>query len=101
MLDVAERDDRERRDRGQDRDHGRDPEQVADRGRRPERLLGRELDDLGHRLQQPERTDAVRAVASLEAAEELALVDDHDRQNREDTPKMTSDLTICTHQGSE
>ena len=51
----------------------------------PERLLDRELDDLGHRLQQPERSDAVGAVAALEAAQELALVDGQHRQDRERT----------------
>ena len=70
-------------DRGQDRDHRRDPEQVADARGRTRGLLRRELDDLGDRLDQPERADAVRAVASLEASEQLALVDGQHRQDRE------------------
>src|SRR6185312_232322 len=78
---VAERHDRERRDRGEDRDHGREREQPGDRGARAELLLGRELHDLGQRLEDPERADAVRAVAVLEAAEDLALGDDHHRED--------------------
>src|SRR5262249_47922561 len=59
-------------------------EQIANRRRRPERLLGGELDDLGQGLHEAERPDSVRAVAVLKASEELALVDDDDRQDRED-----------------
>ena len=38
-----------------------------------------ELEDVGQRLEQAERPDAVGAVAVLEAAEDLALGDEHDR----------------------
>ena len=62
---------------------GADEVERADRGDRPRVLLGRELDDLGERLQQPERADAVGPVAALEAPEQLALVDDHERQDPE------------------
>ena len=82
-CDVAERDDRERGDRGDDRDHRREREQPADRRARPELLLGQQLDDVGQRLQRAERADAVGAVAVLEAAQQLALGDQHDRDDLE------------------
>ena len=47
--------------------------------RGPELLLAQQLDDVGQRLQQPERADAVGAVAALEAAEQLALDEQHER----------------------
>jgi hypothetical protein len=65
-------------DRGHDRDQRREREEPPDRGARAELLLGDELDDVGHRLQDPERADAVGPVAVLEAPEQLALDDEHD-----------------------
>ena len=47
--------------------------------RRPELLLGEQLEDVGERLQRAEGPDAVRAVAALEAPEQLALGEQHDR----------------------
>ncbi len=68
----------------------------------PERLLHGELDDFGQGLHQAERADAVGAVAPLEPAKQLALVDDQDRaRSPKITAKIASDLMICTHQGSK
>src|SRR5581483_11903055 len=53
-------------------------------GLRAELLLAQELPDVGHRRQQPEHADAVGAVAGLEAAEDLALGEQHERHEVED-----------------
>ena len=50
----------------------------------PEVLLEEQLADVGHRLQRAVGPDAVRAVAVLEAAEHLALGQQHDRHELED-----------------
>ena len=47
--------------------------------RRAELLLGQQLDDVRQRLQRAVRPDAVGAVAALEAPEQLALGEQHDR----------------------
>ena len=78
-CDVAERDQRERRHRREDRDRRRQREQEADRGCRAELLLGQQLEDVRERLQRAVRADAVGAVAALEAPEQLALGEQHDR----------------------
>ena len=70
--------------RGQHRDRGRDREQPADRRDGPELLLEQQLPDVRHRLQDPERPDAVGAVAVLEAPEQLALDEQDDRHELED-----------------
>ncbi len=44
-----------------------------------ELLLGQQLEDVGERLQRAVGPDAVGAVAALEAPEQLALGDQHDR----------------------
>ena len=49
----------------------------------PELLLAGELEDVGDRLQQPVRADPVRAVAVLEAADQLALDDGQHRDDHE------------------
>ncbi len=77
-TDRPEGDDREGRHGGDDRDDGRGSEQQADGRGGPELLLREELEDVGEGLHQPERPDAVRAVAALEAPEQLALGDQHD-----------------------
>ena len=74
---------RERRDRGEHRDRGREREHPADRAVGAELLLEQQLPDVGHRLQRAERADAVGAVAVLEAAEDLALGEQHDRDELE------------------
>ena len=78
-LDVAERDDLEGGHRRQDRDDRREREQEADRAGRAELLLGEQLEDVGQRLQRAVGADAVRAVAGLEAPEQLALGEQHHR----------------------
>ena len=83
VLRVAERDDRERGEGRQDRDDRRRHVEEADRRRRPRLLLRRELDDLGDRREHPERADPVGPVPALEAAEQLALGDRHDRDQLE------------------
>ena len=45
----------------------------VDRARREEALLADQLDQVGDRLQEPERARAVRPVAELHPAEQLAL----------------------------
>ena len=80
---VGERHERERRARREHRDRGRQREHPADRALRAELLLEQQLPDVGHRLQRAERADAVRAVAVLEAAEDLALGEQHDRHELE------------------
>ena len=47
--------------------------------RRAELLLGQQLEDVGERLQRAVGPDAVGAVARLEAPEQLALGEQHDR----------------------
>src|SRR6185436_2475858 len=69
---------------GQHRDRGREREQPPDRRARAELLLEQQLPDVGHRLQDPERADAVGPVAVLEAAEQLALGQQRDRDQVED-----------------
>ena len=81
---FGERDDREHRHRGEHRDRGREREHPADRAAGAELLLEQQLPDVGHRLQRAEQADAVRPVAVLEAAEDLALGEQHDRHELED-----------------
>jgi hypothetical protein len=84
VLDVAERQDRERDDPGEDHDGGGDREEEGDRRLRPEHLLPGELDDVGEGLAQSDGADPVGAVAVLEAADQLALGHGQDRHDRED-----------------
>ena len=84
VVRVRERDQRHRRHGREHRDRGREREHPADRAVGPELLLEQQLPDVGHRLQRAERADAVRAVAVLEAAEDLALGEQHDRHELED-----------------
>ena len=65
-----------------------------------ELLLEQQLPDVGHRLQRAVRADAVRAVAVLEAAEHLALGEQHDRHELEDTAKMSTAFSSWIHQAS-
>src|SRR5207248_3151335 len=83
VLHVAERDQRERGDGGQDRERRSDSKQIADARSGPRGLFRRELDDLGERLHQPERPHTVRPVAILEPTEQLSLVPDQDREEQE------------------
>ena len=83
--------------RGEDR---RSPARCANSQRRP-RVAGRNcslessLHDVGQRLQQPERADPVRAVAVLEAAEQLALdAAARSARSRRRRRRSTIDLTI-------
>src|SRR5262249_17487610 len=71
--------------------------------RRLERLLADELDEVGDRLQEPERAGPVGPIAELHAAEQLALqpgrvgerdhdqVDDHERLDERDPPHLVHD----------
>ncbi len=73
LPDAAEGDDAEggeRREAGDGR--GGDVEDVDRRGGREARLA-QELDQVGDRLEEPERPGPVRPVAKLHAAEELPL----------------------------
>src|SRR5438105_10742932 len=83
MLDIAERNDRERGDRGDDHDRGRERHQEGHARARIERLLAQQLQDVGERLKQSVRTDAVGPVAVLKAAEELALEQQDHRHDAE------------------
>src|SRR5204863_8082260 len=78
--------------RGCDREDRGEPEEPADRRPRAELLLGEELPDVRQRLDQPERADAVGAVAVLVAAEDLALGQQDDRHelqaDREDHDRL-------------
>ncbi len=71
---------------------GASREQEADRGGRAELLLGQQLEDVGQRLQGPVGADPVGPVAALEATEQLALGDQHDRHelqaDREDHDRL-------------
>ncbi len=62
---------------------GASGEQEADRRARPELLLRDQLEDVRHRLQRAERADAVRAGAALEAAEQLAVHHQRERDHAE------------------
>ena len=63
---------------------GPDRVQERDRGVGAEDLLADQLEDVGERLQQPDRADAVRPVAVLEAADQLALDHGQHRDDHED-----------------
>ena len=60
--------------------------------RRAELLLGQQLEDVGERLQRAVGADAVGPVAALEAPEQLALGEQHDRHqlqaDREDHDRL-------------
>jgi hypothetical protein len=94
----AERDDAERGERREHGDDRRDDVRGVDGRRREEALLADQLDEVGDRLQQPEGTGAIRAVAVLHAPEQLAFeprrvregehdeVDDHQCLDERDPP---------------
>ena len=95
---AAERDHAERRERGERGDHRRrEVEEVDSAGRRA--LLADELDEVGDRLEEPERPGAVRPVAELHAAEELAL--EPGRVGEGDHDEVDDDEALMTsiHQG--
>src|SRR4029079_9455440 len=79
----AEGDDGQRGDRGEDGQDRRDHEEQADRGGGAGVLLAQQLADVGDGLEQTVGADAVGAVAGLEAAEQLALGDEDDRDDRQ------------------
>ena len=84
-----------------------DVEDVDRRGRE-EALLADQLDEVGDRLEEPERAGAVRAVAELHAPEHLALdpghvgeraeqqVDDQERLDRGDPPGLVHGFVTST-----
>src|SRR4029079_16752588 len=96
----AERDHAERRERRERGENRRADVEHVDRGGREEALLTDQLHQVGDRLQQAERADAVRAVAELHAREHLALdpghvgerehheVDDQGRLDQRDPPGL-------------
>ena len=84
VLDVAEGDDRQRHDAREDHDGWSDREEQRHRGVWAELLLAGELHDVGERLHHPERAHAVRAVAVLEAPDQLALDHGQHRHDQED-----------------
>ena len=77
---AAERDQRERRERGEHRDERRRQVQPPVRAVGDHVLLADQLAEVGDRLQEAERADAVGAVARLHAADQLALEDGHERE---------------------
>ena len=86
---VAERDERERRDRGEHRDHRGQRHHPRHRGARLRVLLRQQLHHVRERLEQAVGADAVRPVARLHPAHELALDEQHDRRDGEDEARRS------------
>ena len=77
---AAERDQRERGERGEHRDERRRQVEAPVRALGDHVLLADQLAEVGDRLQQAHRPDAVGAVARLHPADQLALEDRHERE---------------------
>ena len=75
---AAERDQRERGERGEHRDERRRQVEAAVRALGDHVLLADQLAEVGDRLQQAHRPDAVGAVARLQPPDQLALEDGHE-----------------------
>ena len=78
----AERDHRPRRHRRHQHHHRAEQEQELVRAGRDDHFLEHQLEDVGERLQQPERPDPVRADAHLHVADHLALGEASGRRRR-------------------
>ncbi len=84
---VADRDDRERQERGDHRGDGSQRVGPAIRVLRPEVLLEKQLDAVRQRLRKPERTVAVRPETRLHEGEDPALEPDHQHRDHEQNQK--------------
>ena len=87
----TERDDADRDQRDRDGEERRQQiEELVD-VRRDEAFFGEQLDDVGERLQQAVRTDAIRAQAQLDVREHLALdplqIGQRGHEHRHDNPE--------------
>src|SRR5262249_6662878 len=90
--------------RGERGDEGREEVEDVDGRGGEEAFLADQLQQVGDRLQEPERTGTVRAVAELHPPHHLALgkrqgrerdqgdVDDHERLDQRDPPGLAVDV---------
>src|SRR4029079_6927556 len=79
----AERDHREGGERGEGRQHRRADVEHVDRALGVERLLADQINQVGDRMQKPERPGAVGPVAELHPAQHLALDQRHVREGQQ------------------
>ena len=60
--------------------------------KRDDIFLDQELDAVGHRLEKPERSDAIWSVAILDARENLPLEHGHEREERHEHAEERGDV---------